>query len=1398
MSRANPLSFAPARASFETNSQILTNSYNRGSDAAHGPVTSTAGDSTDSTMWAKFFGLPRKEVEKDPYLFNPRENYDLPEAYHGANLYLDLLIIYQIRLSQMQAITQMLPLRRWDKSISISWDIWNFNAGHLGRTPEESMSRLLTSSFDTGSATFHRWGLAFMLEHGFMNTARGRMNYRYNLVQIANATIETLCFGVIVALLSCAPMSFLSTQSMTSVSTDAQRWAMFQEEIDQWACVHKRESPLMWLWDKLRQKVQSRTGDAADIFFLPYGTQGKLMRPEETMYFLSGKPHDYNRGTQMPGVQIIESRDYKVGEGRDEDPAWQERTIGQHSWMLMEHLGGVKPCDYRTDMMDIALFCEKDDAFKRVQYKRAVFATGMFNHNLQNDTWELAELGLAFLAEMTTWGDYLTTVGMLDPWANQLVNCGNNARLLDFIHRFGGVDRVPGGDDDADAAVAGKFTARRRPKTGGAFRESDQDRDDHGSAGALGLHDEADDLALTDDGVAIMKYLYERYSGVAPVDVEEENEGDEGDAPPSPKGSGEEKSDEDTPKATYRKMVASALAQVNQVSDNAWAYAWAAYQLGRWIRSPDDAVRRDNNLRGVHIICTKMLAAAADLKAITTGVGGWIQGIFTLTRDLESVAPGTKASYALNAIQRTTSTNPGIRPTDLFALDEALVYGCPYTVVAQSTDGDRAELFMLHNLFNATVDFAQAMSKPEKAKANARLDAAVRDAMTKWAGVQGAANTIANRENKLQLAYENFAEFIAREGGGVPNHKVFLASCKTFTDRKSATSPFQRQLAALRTQRAAINPTGAAQGRFHADQKADEQAHPDEIAANERDVGKHKSVYARTPAIRTILGDKNMFLIYHRMVLAKERDDNQIISRSQFIYLMSLIEAMYETDLDAAKGANVKDKQRAERNAELRVIYFIQECAFQRMFRLKDFLKITPATADLWDSGLAVDTFLQRVAGTDLQARIRKTQNALLDGLKTFSEDFMTEWHKKLPAGVRKELARLGGVQRVVKGGSSVPELAEAVVAIKKVGHQKTAEQDIMMAGLGGGGGGGGGNSSLPLVTADYIKELLRNMPIVDGELIRWGLDNNMLPLVGIFLLKPYGTWIMGQAFAMQGGGKVGYTFEGHHDFQLQDNAVRKMHMGHWTLYAKPIVIRPEGVAHGFNIVAKEYLGGNNDEYWDINNPNHVADYNEGKFFSADIFAVAVRINRSRPNWVYDITGRFNRYLGNTPEYCKERSLELWASSWGWVQDSGNPLERPIIPHDETQQFNTLVFQVPSSARTLLICFYHRPIDSFTTHTRANWSISSEDEATGASASTMDVVKSDVVLPVICVRAATPRPLWLSLSSGGERIVCWCLSSKTLSRRANPKCRHRHRVHKWVGPIHSSGHTNAFLGTSRT
>ena len=67
--------------------------------------------------------------------------------------------------------------------MEISWDQIIFDNTLLGQVPEEGVSRLVTQQISERRDHYIRYGLAFMLEHGFMKTDRGRLCYRMNLEQ---------------------------------------------------------------------------------------------------------------------------------------------------------------------------------------------------------------------------------------------------------------------------------------------------------------------------------------------------------------------------------------------------------------------------------------------------------------------------------------------------------------------------------------------------------------------------------------------------------------------------------------------------------------------------------------------------------------------------------------------------------------------------------------------------------------------------------------------------------------------------------------------------------------------------------------------------------------------------------------------------------------------------------------------------------------------------------------------------------------------------------------------------------------------------------------------------------------------------------------------------------------
>jgi hypothetical protein len=150
-----------------------------------------------------FFGEPKGPIENSPYGPHRRENFALPDAYKGSNPYMTTIIIQLISQEDLWPVQIALPFRFTESENEIVWDEIHFSNHLLGPVPEEGISRLVTQTVNERRDHYVRYGLAFILEHGFMRTARGRQNYQMNLEQIRNATLETACIGVLEAYLAC-------------------------------------------------------------------------------------------------------------------------------------------------------------------------------------------------------------------------------------------------------------------------------------------------------------------------------------------------------------------------------------------------------------------------------------------------------------------------------------------------------------------------------------------------------------------------------------------------------------------------------------------------------------------------------------------------------------------------------------------------------------------------------------------------------------------------------------------------------------------------------------------------------------------------------------------------------------------------------------------------------------------------------------------------------------------------------------------------------------------------------------------------------------------------------------------------------------------------------------------
>lgn len=1165
--RANPLGYSPQSSNMETNGKAL------GMDAPHGPTTSSLADGGMSLReWATYFGMPSKELKMDPGMAYGRENYDLPEAYRGSSLYLDLIIIYQIKLSQMYAITRLLPLRQWDRSTSVTWDVWKFADGRLDRTPEESMSRLLTSNTSTGRATFFRWGLAFLLEQGFAKTPRGRMNYRMNLIQIANATIFTLCLGAIIALLSCKPLSFMPSQGLQRIEDENDRRVLFQREVDEWGCIHKQESPIVWLWDRLSQTIQKRMGgDTPNILCLPSGSRANNGNPMLNQFFLNGKQADFTREQQTPpGFSTFESIDYRAGDGDIEDPFYQQRKIGQFGYALNHHLNNIKDGEYTTSMMDVAMISERANAFTRIKYHAAIQATGMFHEDPETGVWHLTQYGKVYFSDCLTWGQFMHESGVLDKWCQALAN-GDKSRSINFIDRFG-TTKKPSASIGATKAFA---------KPGDAFI----------SAKALNLLNQI------------------RLRPTVSVDVEEKDEKD-------PSGGN---SDLAIATTIFLKTIA--------VEADKWNYRYAACVL---VATGSKELRTllEKFIDG-EVIASEAVAQVALLQYSKLSAGQPNTSVSVQPFGSKPVGDGQHMNLNWRESVQIRDTSSAITPEELYGYFSFLVDS------PASAPGMKRILVTFYNQFFKT-------------KVEGKLQYPVSQSFDGQTGVQELTTTL--NTVMLQPANTITADAFANE-----MLRLAKAGMYNFLNNKTAAS-----LGVFITPAAS-----ASSGHYKAKsakvtaqlKKADKKL----VVPSAADVEAKAYIWAQVPVLSTLLGDANLNVLRNHCCDIPTTGRHTQISELAFTKLLILVENWYENALRKSQNdGESEDKQ--NRLADV-VTFFLQECAWQRIVNLKDVVE-TDKWSKIFTREVGISQLIEQAKATKFEESLEKTMKEFTEVIDKIDSDFTTEWHKKLPKDVQDALSDPEKLSQMLESKTSDIEMINDVLkSVPKDAIPGKDEADIFNNKIG--------------VPADYFRKLLLARQIIDGEMVRFGLDNNMPPIVGLIYVKKDGTWTMGQAFAMLGDGRVGWTFQGHHDMQIQDDATHKMHVGHWTLYAKPVVIRPDGVAHAFNVRALNYVGGNENTLWELGNEDHRIKYAGGDVYYRSVFAIPVRVNKDMSDVLaFDVTGAFNKYLGTTPEYCTDRMYPVVAEAWGWKRDPTDPLTRPIIPHDadQTKSSQTIVF----------------------------------------------------------------------------------------------------------------------------
>ena len=328
--------------------------------------------------WSNYFGPASSEIKTNAYDKYAYETYDLPEAYKGRNLFLRDTIDGFILGDNEWFTTVALPYAQTN-DIHLAWNEWHFNQTLAGRVPHEGVSRLITSSKRQFKDHTVRRGLAFILEHGFMNTAEGREQYRRNLLGIKQCVQETANHDVISAFLHARDYDKEWERRHGLMNRPVKQ--IMRREVNEFAIVQKDISGLEILHEEYKKRL-SRYGVTPTLWIFPpkMSIYATMVPPEKTQYQVAGPDGaaTFKAGPKalgsFRGINVHETRLFDVYENELPIDLLRRRVqIGEYYTMGDPHrYGSGKAGVYQSNHRDIILYDESIDNWRRISFADAV------------------------------------------------------------------------------------------------------------------------------------------------------------------------------------------------------------------------------------------------------------------------------------------------------------------------------------------------------------------------------------------------------------------------------------------------------------------------------------------------------------------------------------------------------------------------------------------------------------------------------------------------------------------------------------------------------------------------------------------------------------------------------------------------------------------------------------------------------------------------------------------------------------------------------------------------------------------------------------------------------------------------------------------------------------------
>lgn len=353
------------------------------------PFAMPYGQTGQSEYNLPFTSKPFSIVWGDPrydnghvYDIRDRSTWTAPDAYLG----LRPKVASDI---EMKAFTDsnwyfnVMPIQRVD-SDTVSWDSTIYKA-HLARpTPVLAPMRLVTSETFTNEATLIRLGVAYKIEHGFLNTEKGYRHHLNTIAQIANSVVEAVKMDILTTLLQAQNLK-RNWAVKWGVQNEENAKRVIKDQLDFWAVLQRDKRAINIIDSTINNRLQ-QVGGQADTYIIPQKMIDYIsIVPDE--YLEQRKIGPTGPATVLDGPRpygvwnkdkVYVARAYNISDD-NRDLLSSEEEIGEFYRMVPRHINNTR--GYTSRSRNIVIYDEDTDSNYEVSLTEALDNSYLFDEN---------------------------------------------------------------------------------------------------------------------------------------------------------------------------------------------------------------------------------------------------------------------------------------------------------------------------------------------------------------------------------------------------------------------------------------------------------------------------------------------------------------------------------------------------------------------------------------------------------------------------------------------------------------------------------------------------------------------------------------------------------------------------------------------------------------------------------------------------------------------------------------------------------------------------------------------------------------------------------------------------------------------------------------------------------